>query len=191
MGLAVGELSAQLRERQSLTTFCLYRTPGRGIRVSADHLYTQAKLGLSLLVTGECLDQLAELTQYHQPKEFGGVLVGSYCADGRCAVVSQLIIPAKYRQSSTSFAPDPTSINEQLRALSAPLHYLGDWHSHPNGPAQPSATDRATLARLAAHPQVQTHTPLLLIVQTRQQQVVPHFYVFQHGQLHAYESANL
>lgn len=191
LGLAVGELAAQLHEHQALSTFCLHRTPGRGIRVSTDHLYTQVKLGLSLLVTGECLDQLVQLTHYHQPKEFGGVLVGSYCADGHCAVVSQLIIPAKYRQSPTSFAPDPASINEQLRALSAPLHYLGDWHSHPNGPAQPSATDRATLARLAAHPQVQTHTPLLLIVQTRQQQVFPHFYVFQHGQLHAYASGIL
>jgi proteasome lid subunit RPN8/RPN11 len=187
VGLAVSELAEMARQKKRFRTFSLHHVVGRGIQVSTDQQYAQPGLGLQLIITGECLDEIERLTLLHYPKEFGGVLVGNYSADGGCAVVSRIIAPTKYKNSPTSFTPDPSCINKQLRELPEQLQFLGDWHSHPNGPAQPSSTDRATIAKLAAHPNVRTDSPILLIAQTKQHQVLPHFFVHHHGQLHAYK----
>lgn len=186
VGLAISELAEMARQKKRFRTFSLHHTLGRGIQVSTDQQYTQAELGLKLSITGECLEQIERLTLLHHPKEFGGVLVGNYSEAGDCAIVSRIITPTKYKSSPTSFTPDPTCINQQLRQLPEQLQYLGDWHSHPDGPDQPSATDKATIAKLAAHPDVRTRSPLLLIAQTKQHQVMPHFFVQHQGKLHTY-----
>lgn len=188
VGLAISELADMARQRKSFRTFSLQRAVGRGIQMSIDQQYEQPESGLKLIITSECLDQIREQTLLHYPKEFGGVLVGNYSEDGSCAIVSRIIIPSKYRNSPTSFMPDPTCINRQLRQLPDQLQYLGDWHSHPDGPSQPSATDRATMAKLAAHPEVRTRNPLLLIAQTKCHQVIPHVFVQHQGQLQPFQS---
>ena len=188
VGLAILELAEMARQKKKFRTFSLHHTPGRGIQVSADQQYTQAELGLKLSITSECLEQIERLALLHHPKEFGGVLIGNYSEAGDCAIVSRIITPTKYKSSPTSFTPDPACINQQLRQLPEQLQYLGDWHSHPDGPCQPSATDKATIAKLAAHPDVRTRSPLLLIAQTRQHQVMPHFFVQHEGKLHNYTS---
>ncbi|OGX82707.1 hypothetical protein BEN47_18280 [Hymenobacter lapidarius] len=189
VGLAISELAEMARQKKTFRTFSLHHVPGRGIQVSTDQHYTQTQLSLQLVITGECLEQIKQLTQQHYPKEFGGVLVGNYSEDGSCAIVSRIIVPAKFKNSPTSFTPDPACINRQLQALPEQLQYLGDWHSHPDGPSQPSSTDRATIAKLATHPNVRTDSPILLIAQTKQHQVFSHFFVHHHGQLHAYQSS--
>jgi len=189
VGLAISELAEMARQRKSFRTFSLHHVPGRGIQVSADQHYTQNQLGLQLIITGECLEQIKQLTLLHYPKEFGGVLVGNYSEDGSCAIVSRTIVPTKFKNSPTLFAPDPACINRQLQELPEQLQYLGDWHSHPDGPSQPSSTDKATIARLAAHPQVRASTPLLLIAQTKQHQMVPQFFVQHQGKLYNYSQS--
>jgi proteasome lid subunit RPN8/RPN11 len=191
VGLAISELAEMARQKKRFRTFSLHHTVGRGIQVSTDRQYAQAKLGLKLIVTGECLEQIERLTLLHYPKEFGGVLVGNYSDDGTCAIISRILVPTTYKNSPTSFTPDPHCINRQLRQLPEQLQYLGDWHSHPDGPGQPSATDKATIAKLAAHPDVRTRSPLLLIAQTKQHQVTPHFFVQHQGNLHNYASINI
>ncbi|MBO3272970.1 ThiF family adenylyltransferase [Hymenobacter defluvii] len=189
VGLAISELAEMARQKKRFRTFSLQQAVGRGIQVSVDQQYEQLETGLKLLVTSECLDQIREQTLLHYPKEFGGVLIGNYSEDGSCAVVSRIIIPSKYRNSPTSFTPDPTCINRQLRQLPDQLQYLGDWHSHPDGPGTPSPTDKAAIAKLAAHPDVRTRSPLLLIAQTRRHQVEPHFFVQHQSQLLVYSPA--
>lgn len=186
VGLAVSELAEMARQKKGFRTFSLHRAAERGIQVSTDQQYIQSKLGLKLIITSECLDQIERLTLLHYPKEFGGVLVGNYSEDGRSAVVSRIITPTKFKNSPTSFTPNPHCINQQLRNLPTQLQYLGDWHSHPDGPGQSSTTDKATIAKLAAHPDVRTRNPLLLIAQTKRHQVLPHFFVYHQGCLHAY-----
>lgn len=187
VGLAVSELAEMARLKKRFRTFSLHHTAGRGIQVNTDQHYAQSGLGLYLIITQECLNEIEHLTLLHYPKEFGGVLVGNYSEDGSSAVVSRVITPKKYKNSPTSFAPDPQCINQQLRELPEQLQFLGDWHSHPDGPSQPSLTDRATIAKLATHPTVRTRSPLLLIAQTKRHQVVAHFFVHHHGHLHAYQ----
>jgi integrative and conjugative element protein (TIGR02256 family) len=45
--------------------------------------------------------------------------------------------------------------------------YLGDWHTHPGGVAQPSAIDHRTLRRIARSRAAQCPHPLMLIVAGR------------------------
>lgn len=186
VGLAISELAEMARQKKRFRTFSLQRVAGRGIQVSIDQQYEQLESGLKLLITSECLGQIREQTLLHYPKEFGGVLIGNYSEDGSCAIVSRIIIPARYKNSPTSFTPDPTCINRQLRQLPDQLQYLGDWHSHPDGPGTPSPTDKSAIAELAVHPDVRTRSPLLLIAQTRRHQVEPHFFVQYQGNLLRY-----
>ncbi|MBO2033569.1 ThiF family adenylyltransferase [Siccationidurans ginsengisoli] len=188
IGVAVGELSTMGKSDEDFRSFSLHRKLGQGILVSHDHHYIQPELGLHLVVTSHCLDEIHRLTLLHQPSEFGGVLVGSYSATGKGAIVSRIIVPTKYRSSATSFTPDAGCINRQLRELPTALQYLGDWHSHPNGPAQPSPTDKRTIAQVANHAQVGIKSPLLLIVQTRAHKVQHHFFIHYQGQLYAYQN---
>lgn len=187
VGTAVIELSA-MAKRKEFRSFTLRRKVGKGVMIDQDQHYHQPDLGLHLIVTSQCLHEMQQLALYHQPNEFGGVLVGGYSATGEGAVISRIIVPTKYRSSGHSFAPDAASINSQLQELPNELQYLGDWHSHPNGPAQPSPTDKRTIAQVARHPQVGIKSPLLLIVQTHAQRVNYHFFIHHKGRLYAYQN---
>lgn len=44
------------------------------------------------------------------------------------------------------------------------MTFVGDWHTHPNGPALPSRRDRKAAGQLANDPDYGTPTPVIAIV---------------------------
>ena len=58
-------------------------------------------------------------------------------------------------------------IDEVFEKSSGELSYLGDWHSHPRGPAKPSQTDTGNAAKMAADHAVEVPRPLVLIQATK------------------------
>lgn len=58
------------------------------------------------------------------------------------------------------------AIDRELAASDGTRYYLGDWHTHPLGPARPSGRDRATAASIASNPTVGLRRPLVLIQST-------------------------
>jgi integrative and conjugative element protein (TIGR02256 family) len=58
------------------------------------------------------------------------------------------------------------AIDRELAASNGTRYYLGDWHTHPLGPARPSCRDHQTAAAIAANPNVGLRQPLVLIQST-------------------------
>jgi len=90
-------------------------------------------------------DVLDTLSRYRQIKpsssEAGGQLFASF--DGDRMVILRATEPtAKSRRGRTFFWPSRYDEQKEIKALFAEgLHYVGDWHSHPEFSPEPSSAD--------------------------------------------------
>ena len=99
-------------------------------------------------------------------REIGGQLFGEQMAPSDFRVTELTV--QKRRGSFATFvvdllqaAADAVRFFNRTEHRYTPFNYIGEWHSHPNDqPASP--TDRATMAKLAAHPN--TGNPVLLVL---------------------------
>ena len=85
------------------------------------------------------------------PLETGGMLLG--WRDGTHRIVTDVIGPGdRALHGRYAFVPDHGWQKQQLESAfqgsEGDLDYLGDWHTHPGGPAEMSAIDHATLRRI-------------------------------------------
>jgi integrative and conjugative element protein (TIGR02256 family) len=118
-----------------------------------------------LWIHEQVLDDLAHLPG--RPWEIGGWLLGYWRADGSTVVVTHATPPGR---RGTPFGVTVDAEHHQplfdaaWDSSSGHVTFLGDWHTHPGGPAQPSARDRRALKQLAQEADYQTATPLIVIV---------------------------
>jgi integrative and conjugative element protein (TIGR02256 family) len=101
------------------------------------------------------------------PLETGGILLG-YRA-GSDYVVTAIIGPGPdARHFPRAFLPDADWQAHRLAeayAQSERRHtYLGDWHTHPAGPALLSRTDKRTLRKVARFEAARCPLPLMLLL---------------------------
>ena len=119
------------------------------------------------LLIGKC--RLAELYAYcaaSHPLETGGVLIGHYNGRHDTAIVSVVTGP------SPDSISRPTSYyrgTRQLQKLLTELwpkqeYYLGEWHYHPNGSAQPSVADTRQMQDIAKDTACKCPEPVLLVI---------------------------
>ena len=107
-----------------------------------------------------------DVNRYY-PLESGGVLLGylssadavitGFADGGPCAI-----------RNRNSFIPDQQyhidSVARVYQASGYQTIYLGDWHSHPDGPLALSWRDRRTLRRIATYGEARIPTPLVMII---------------------------
>ena len=98
--------------------------------------------------------------------ETGGILVGTYSDDGVSARVSQVLgPPAGSEATSTRFVRSETGLAELLKQLWAvQQHYLGEWHSHPEGAGVPSAQDKRQMVAISRDSAYSCPNPILIVV---------------------------
>ena len=106
------------------------------------------------------------------PNESGGSLMGYWDKSGREVVITDVVEPGpKARHARTSFTPDYEFQEQRIADIysaSGRIHtYLGDWHSHPNGPAALSGTDTRTLKNIASFPQARAAKPIMILLSGR------------------------
>jgi len=90
-------------------------------------------------VSSAVQDELLRLARAAHPHEACGLLLG---ADGR--IVEVRPCANVHSQPSAHFEIDPQALIDAHRAArSGGPEVLGYFHSHPSGPPEPSATDRA------------------------------------------------
>ncbi len=101
------------------------------------------------------------------PLENGGFLLGWRSGEDR--IVVDLRGPGpRALHGRHRFIPDHawqvSEINRAFEASRGDLDYLGDWHSHPDGIAEMSELDSATLLQIARR----VSAPLMVIVAVRE-----------------------
>jgi integrative and conjugative element protein (TIGR02256 family) len=104
-----------------------------------------------------------------RPYEIGGWLLGYWAQDRSAVFLTHVTPPASVGTPAgvrISGEGHRKRFDEAWEATGGSVTYLGDWHTHPGGPALPSARDRKAMRQLAERPSYGTPEPLMLIVAT-------------------------
>lgn len=121
-------------------------------------------IGLKIEYDDSLLEEIKEIGLIHYPNEIGGYLLGRYSNNKSKATIVKQIIALEYTNSPVSFKH---IVNEETITLLTELfdkediHYIGEWHTHPNSDSRYSQTDFNALKKIAAG---NVQNPILLIV---------------------------
>lgn len=101
------------------------------------------------------------------PLEVGGILAGY--TRGAEVVITHLVGPGMHaNHTRVSFLPDHAYHVEEVARIYGESEgastYLGDWHTHPEGSARLSPTDRKTLREIATDPAARCAEPLMMVL---------------------------
>ncbi|KRP86923.1 hypothetical protein AOQ72_02780 [Bradyrhizobium yuanmingense] len=118
---------------------------------------------MTVWLSARVMESMCDCAQELSPLENGGILLGWRSGEDR--IIVDLRGPGPLAlHGRHCFVPDHkwqvTEIEKAFEASSGDLDYLGDWHSHPDGIAEMSDLDSATLLRIAR----KVSSPLMLIV---------------------------
>jgi proteasome lid subunit RPN8/RPN11 len=67
------------------------------------------------------------------------------------------------------------------------IEYLGEWHSHPNGPTTPSSTDINAMEIIAKDKNINMDRPLLMIAEVDKTSFDKDLYIYDNKKLEKYE----
>jgi len=100
--------------------------------------------------------------------ETGGILVGIYIDGWTRAFVTDLMdAPADSKGAARHFERGISGVRDELIRLWSGVprkYYLGEWHSHPDGPPWPSDEDMASMRAIARDPAAACPEPILLLI---------------------------
>ncbi len=103
------------------------------------------------------------------PNETGGVFIGHFDTAASIAYILDTIpAPPDSKEYPVHYIRGSAGLRAQVEAIEARtatmLHYLGEWHSHPNGySCQPSNDDQKVFAWLTRWMQIDGYPGLMLI----------------------------
>ena len=100
----------------------------------------------TVYISEPCLFKMTEMAQEHYPNEVGTPLVGCYSDDGfKASVLDLAPLSPDSKGRRTSFYRGTVGLRKFFTKLrqtfSDKRHYVGEWHSHPDGAPTPSGTD--------------------------------------------------
>ncbi len=138
-----------------------------------------------MFVSDALQSKIERLANQHYPCEYGGILTGLKTSIGW--LLMDVEVPHAWQASPTQFTRQVGSLNSYLSQLYAisegQLQYLGEWHSHPDGPTRYSQQDARSMAEISLEAGVKNVTPLLWIV--RSGNTTSHqLYVWRQDKLH-------
>ena len=152
-------------------------------------MYRNTHTELELSIDEELIRRIADHGRDKYPHEFGGLLLGRYSRNNKMVEIKDTVLPLKYESSRYHFERGSEGLNEILEmhyTATPSLIYVGEWHTHPDGPARPSGTDLKAMRELASDPAVLINNPVLLILEMRKKQFACEWYLFHNEQLLCY-----
>lgn len=101
-------------------------------------------------------------------KETGGILIGRYATDSNVAIVSAATeCPSDSNAGRAWFQRGISGLTAKLRARW--IHgeyYLGEWHSHPGAPPDPSSNDIREMRSISIDASYRCPKPIMIIAGT-------------------------
>ena len=122
--------------------------------------------GISVWVSPAAIDAMWHDAIKAGRHETGGILIGSYGANGlNVDVVEATPKPRGSRSGWFWFQRAETGLRELLEdRWHLGLHYLGEWHYHPGGAPIPSRPDIEAMWKIARDDAYRCSKPLLIIL---------------------------
>ncbi len=131
-----------------------------------EQTYEDESRSTQVEIAEEATSAILSLSAQAAGLETGGILVGSYSADGVVARVNEALGPPKgSRSTRTEFMRSPSGLKRLLkRRWSSQQYYLGEWHFHPQGEGCPSRQDQRQLAEIGSDGAYDCRKPILIVV---------------------------
>jgi len=124
---------------------------------------------MKLRIARTTSEQWAKALARAKSREIGGVLFGEHVGEGDFRLIAAT--EQRRRGQAVSFKRKSSSARRALRKLSREYednhiryNYLGEWHSHPNVHAHPSAQDEHTMWSILEDPDCDANFLVLIIV---------------------------
>lgn len=98
--------------------------------------------------------------------ETGGILIGSYSADGSTAfIVEATARPDDSLAGRTTFQRGIKGLKPLLDfRWKTGKYYVGEWHFHPGGSPEPSPEDFVSMKNISSNPNYQCPEPVMIIL---------------------------
>lgn len=147
-------------------------------------------LGLSITIKEELIKQLRFYAKAYYPKEFGGLLIGRYSENKINLFITDTVLPTKFSSYRYGFGRETEDLRETIYDYFEQVPskvYVGEWHTHPDGPCVPSITDIKALKEIVQHKEVFIDNPVLLIIRVTKQVLDLCFYVYLNNKVYRYE----
>lgn len=156
-------------------------------------IYIEPATQLSLYIDDSLITTITEIARQHYPKEIGGFFIGKYIEENRRAIILELKMPEDFSNGNTHFYRDTKGLNKylaELKSSNIEMLYLGEWHSHPNGAAIPSNTDKNMMIKISSSKSSVIQNPILGIISISKQKSDLRFYVVHNNELLNYACVN-
>lgn len=120
-------------------------------------------------IAGDVRNAMVTEAERAFPDETGGVLLGYWTASHDEVVVTDMVGPGPHAiHRPYSFVPDAHYHEHEIarlyEAANRRITYLGDWHTHPHGPAYLSRQDCRTLRRISNYREARAPEPLMAVL---------------------------
>ncbi|WP_299336781.1 Mov34/MPN/PAD-1 family protein [uncultured Psychroserpens sp.] len=125
------------------------------------------ELGLKIDYDENVINQLTEIALKHYPNEIGGFILGKYAEENKKAIIIECVVATNYKNSPISFKHKVDYETKEffVRKFNEDnLHYIGEWHTHPDSNSRYSSTDFNALQRVANNNTSNIENPILLIL---------------------------
>ncbi len=121
--------------------------------------------GLTYVFKNSCIDVLSSHRQRtFFAREIGGQLFARFEA-GAIVVEVATVTSGRSRRTRFGFWPDREAERQDIeRLFEDGLHYIGDWHSHPEPYPSPSRTDVCKMKEIFNQSEHQLQAMLMVIV---------------------------
>lgn len=152
--------------------------------------FINKETGLELEISKSLLDEIRKYVLGHYPDEFGGFLLGKYSEDNKRVFIEDIILPEKYKGTPTKFYRLSLGVEDEFRKAynNRGLHYVGEWHSHPDGSTFYSKDDFNAMKEIVSEETILIENPVLLILAITEKMVNEYqFYLFKENKLIKYE----
>ncbi|MEQ8222993.1 MAG: Mov34/MPN/PAD-1 family protein [Candidatus Eremiobacterota bacterium] len=100
----------------------------------------------TVYISYDCINSMLDIAKNYYPNEIGSQLIGLYSDDGFEAFITDITpITIDTKTSKNSFFRGTKGLRNFFKKLNKSFnnqfYYIGEWHSHPNGLAEPSSID--------------------------------------------------
>ena len=116
-------------------------------------LTPQRPNGWRMRIRQDLFDQLIQQALEAAPNETGGILIGMVAKKQRTIFITRLLdAPGDSEHRPYAFKMGVNDIPDQVRSIMQKtgnlIRYVGEWHSHPQGPSSLSQKDQETVQQL-------------------------------------------